>query len=279
MYEHRFAFLFLLSATAIFCGCKPGNDLKKQPEIAVANSYLNSVVKDICGDRTEVMSLVPPGMCPGHFDISPSQVNQLGECTVLLLFDFQHRIGDSLSRLKERGLKIRTVECPEGLCLPDTYLTVARNVTDAMSQDYPDKRSEYYNRLELIEKRLNDLSAGIHKQMGQSGLNDVKVVTSVHQAVFAEWLGLDVVATFAGSDTETPKSINECLQQAKDKDVRLVIANQQEGTELATALGNRLSASVVVFSNFPAGQGDTDNTSGFNSLLLENMSSLLNAGG
>ena len=279
MFKHKYFFLFLLSATVILCGCKPATDQNKQPEIAVANSYLRCVVKDVCGYQMEVMSLVPPGMCPGHFDISPSQVNQLGGCSVLLLFDFQHKIGDSLSRLKERGLKIRTVECPEGLCLPETYLTIARSVADALSKDNPAKRTEYYNRLELIKNQFDDLSAGIHKKMEQSELIGTKVVTSGHQAVFADWLGLDVVATFAGSDTETPTSINQCLRQAKDKAVRFVIANKQEGTELATALAERLNADMVVFSNFPSGRSDNDSTPGFNLLLLENISSLLNAGG
>jgi len=279
VFKYKFVFLFLLSATVIFCSCRPATDSDKQPEIAVANSYLHSVVKDVCGYQTEVMSLVPPGMCPGHFDISPSQVNQLGGCSVLLLFDFQKRIGDSLSRLKERGLKIRTVECPEGLCLPDTYLTIARSVADALSQDNPAKRAEYDSKLDLIKNRLDDLRAGIYKKMEQSGLIDAKVVTSSHQVVFADWLGLDVVATFAGSDAETPAGINQCLRQAKDKTVRFVIANKQEGTELATALAERLNANVVIFSNFPSGQSDIDNTPGFNSLLLENISSLLNTGG
>ena len=109
--KYRFVFLFLLTTTAILCGCKPATDQDKQPEIAVSNSYLSSIVKDICTEQTEVMSLAPPGMCPGHFDISPSQVNQLSGCSVLLLFDFQEKIGDALSRLKERGLKIIWIFC------------------------------------------------------------------------------------------------------------------------------------------------------------------------
>ena len=278
MFKYGFAFLFLLSVTASLCGCKQAAERDKQPEIAVSNSYLCSVVKDICAEQMEVMSLAPPGMCPGHFDISPSQVNQLGGCSILLLFDFQEKIGDALSRLKQRGLKIQTVECPEGLCLPETYLTIARSAADLLSQDNPDRKTQYEKCLEQIKNRLDELIAGIHKKMEESGLLDARVVASGHQAVFADWLGLDVVATFAGSDIETPGSINQCLQQAKDKDVRFVIANKQEGTVLAAALAERLDAEVVIFSNFPTGQSDTAGMPDFDGLLLENISNLLNAG-
>jgi hypothetical protein len=51
-----------------------------------------------------------------------------------------------------------------------------------------------------------------------------------------------------------------------------VIANRQEGTALAKALADRLNAKMVVFGNFPTGQG---NTYAFDSLLLENVSGLL----
>ncbi len=274
MLRHRLTYLLLFLTAVIPLGCKQDNSNKK-PEIAVANSYLLCVVKDLCGNQTNIISLVPPGMCPGHFDIQPSQVQQLNKCKVLLLFDFQSRIGDALSRIQERGLNIYNIEVPEGLCLPETYLAIARSVADALSQDNPSRRVEFDRRLELIENRLSVLGSEIHTKMEQSGLKNAAVLVSGHQAVFAEWLSLEVIATFSGSDIETPTGINESLRKTKGKDIKLVIANQQEGTELAAALAQRLNAKMVAFSNFPLGQGDAP---GFDSLLLENVSELFRNG-
>ena len=97
------------------------------------------------------------------------------------------------------------------------------------------------------------------------------MLVSGHQAEFAKWLGLNVVATFAGSDIEIPSGINSALMKAKDKNIKFVIANQQEGTALAEAMANRLNSTMVVFSNFPTGQGDIP---AFDSLMLENISGL-----
>jgi ABC-type Zn uptake system ZnuABC Zn-binding protein ZnuA len=266
------SYLLLLLITGITTGCKENNGTQKQPEIAVANSYLLSVVRDLCGEQTDVMSFVPPGMCPGHFDISPAQVKQLSKCKVLFLFDFQSGIGNSMSRLEERGLKIYGIEAPEGLCLPKTYLTVAKSVADALSKDNLARRAEHDRRLEVIEKRLDVLAADINVKIEQAGLKDTKVLVSGHQAEFAKWLGLSIVATFAGSDVETPSRINAALMETKDKNIKLVIANQQEGTALAKALADRLNAKTIVFSNFPAGQGGMP---ALDSLLFENISGLL----
>ncbi len=261
----------------LFCGCRQAERTENQPEIAVSNSYLLSVVKDIQPEQTNILCLNPPGMCPGHFDISPVQVNQLGKCRSLLIFDFQHRINDALVRFKERGLKIYTIECPAGLCLPQTYLSIAADAAAILSKDNPKKQSKYNQKLEAIEKRLNNLSQEIHSKMAQAELINVPVIASKHQAVFAQWLGLDVVATFVGSDIETPSGINQCLEKAKDRNVRVVIANKQEGTELASALAQRLNAKMAVFSNFPLAKYDSGDLDCFDYLLYDNINQLIGA--
>jgi len=257
------------------CGSKSSDVLRS--EIAVTNSYLQCVVRDICGDQIDVLCLTPPGMCPGHFDISPSQVNQLCNCRILLLFDFQKKIEDSLFRIKEKGLKTGVVRAMPGLCVPETYLAACRNVCNILSAQYPDRKVVYNERLKQIEKRLENLSSELLTRIDQYGLKNVKVLTSNHQAQFAKWLGLDVVAAFVGSDTETAANINQCLQTTKDSTVRFVIANKQEGTGLANAMAERLKAKVVVFSNFPGINNTQTGYEGFDGLLRENIQALLEA--
>jgi len=123
------------------CEDKPGEE--NRAEIAVTNSYLVCAVRELCGDDTEVLCLAPPGMCPGHFDISPLQVRQLCSCRMLLLFDFQKQVVGTLSRLKEKGLKTALVRETGGLCVPETYLAVCREVSDVLSSEYPEMNTRY----------------------------------------------------------------------------------------------------------------------------------------
>ncbi len=97
---------------------------------------------------------------------------------------------------------------------------------------------------------------------------------SDHQAQFARWLGLETVATFAGSEIETVSNINDCLKKAQGHDVRFVIANKQEGAALAEALADRLGAKAIVFSNFPV---PDDRGDAFDQLLRQNVQVLLEA--
>lgn len=264
-------------AGCILAGCKNTADNHEQPEIAVTNSYLQCVVKDLCDDRREVFCLAPPGMCPGHFDISPGQVSKLCRCSLLLRFDFQEGIDKSLSQMKEKGLKISSIRALPGLCVPETYLAACRDVCAILSKQYPAKANRYQQRLKLIEKRLEKLSSGLPGKIKQLGSGAPKVVASEHQAKFCNWLGLKTIATFAGSDTETASNIQKCLDKAKEHDIRFIIANKQQGTALAEALAERLGAKVVVFSNFP--DKEQSQTPCFDRLLNKNTQALIEAAG
>lgn len=271
-----FSHIFVLSVTCVLFteGCGNKTDEEHRAEIAVTNSYLGCAVLDLCGEDTEVLCLAPPGMCPGHFDISPTQVKQLCDCKMLFLFDFQKQVEGTLSRVKERGLKTALVGEPGGLCVPDTYLAICRRVSDILSSLYPEKKTQFQQRLDVIENDLKLLKQELSEKIQQAGITSAKVLASYHQDDFANWLGLEPVATFVGSDTETVAGIDHCIKKAEGQTIRFVIANQQEGSALAKALAERLGAKAVVFGNFPEMRGQT---SGYPTLLRANVDALIRA--
>ena len=215
-------------------------------------------------------------MCPGHFDISPAQVRRLRDCRALLLFDFQQSIEEKLSRLREGGLKTRLVPAPTGLCIPNSYVATCRQVGQILAGVYPGKAAQFQERLAAVERRLQTLATDLQAAVAGSGIAAAAVLTSQHQAMFAEWLGLRPVATFIGSDIETMAGVDHCLKKAAGQDIRFVIANRQEGEGLAAALAERLHAQAVVFSNFPKSCEGVD---GFDRLLRDNVGLLLGVPG
>lgn len=269
--------ILVLSAAISYTltGCKNTANDQNQPEIAVTNSYLQCVAEDLCDDQKEVFCLAPPGMCPGHFDISPGQVNKLCKCRILLRFDFQEGIDESLSQMTEKGLKINAVRALPGLCIPETYLAACQDACNILSEQYPEKANRYRQRLKLIESRLRNLSIELHEKLRRLGSGAPQVLASNHQTEFCNWLGLETIATFVGSEAETISNIQKCLEKAKEHNISFVIANKQEGASLANALAERLGARVVVFSNFP--DYEQSQTPCFDRLLKENTQALIEA--
>lgn len=264
---------FLLLAGVVMAGCDAAGSAPGC-EIAVTNSYLECAVRDLWGEEAAILCLAPPGMCPGHFDISPAQVRQLKGCRLLLRFDFQRGIEQRLGRMRQGGLDIQPVQAPGGLCVPDSYLSVCREICRILSQVYPERSGLFEARLSVVQERLTQLAAQLRESVVESGVATAAVLTSHHQAEFARWLGLDLVSTFVGSDTETVANIDHCLKKAAGREIRFVIANRQEGTALAEALAERLQARAVVFSNFPQ---RCEGRTGFDQLLQDNVRLLCRA--
>ena len=271
-----FSHIFVLSVTCVLFteGCGNKTDEEHRAEIAVTNSYLGCAVLDLCGEDTEVLCLAPPGMCPGHFDISPTQVKQLCDCKMLFLFDFQKQVEGTLSRVKERGLKTALVGEPGGLCVPDTYLAICRRVSDILSSLYPEKKTQFQQRLDVIENDLKLLKQELSEKIQQAGITSAKVWPRITRTILRTGSVWRPVATFVGSDTETVAGIDHCIKQAEGQTIRFIIANQQEGTALAKALAERLEAKAVVFGNFPEMRGQT---SGYSTLLRANVDALIRA--
>jgi zinc transport system substrate-binding protein len=257
-------------------GCRHDAQCEGTAEIAVTNSYFECVVRDLCPPGVEVLCLAAPGMCPGHFDISPAQVRQLRNCRVLLLFGFQQSLEEKLARLRDRGLQMQRVEVPAGMCIPETYLTTCRKVAEVLAGVYPENAKQFEERLAAVEQRLGTLTTNLRASVAGPSVAAAPVLVSYHQAKFTEWLGLQPIATFIGSDIETVAGIDQCLKKAAGKDIRFVIANRQEGTGLAEALAERLHAQAIVFSNIPQSCQGQD---GFDRLVRDNVGLLLGAAG
>ena len=242
-------FLIVLSLSLPACD-RPKVE-KKAPAIATTTSYLEAATTDVAGDEVRIIRLAEPGTCPGHFDIRPSQVQELRQCRVLLRFDFQKSLDGLLTSSETNGPRVAEVAISGGMCQPQTYLTACRQVAEALiSVDLLD-RTTAQKRLELIGFRLDQLSQQATNQIAQAGLRGAPVIASRHQKEFCQWLGLNVVANFRPADTASVGEIQEAIGAGKVDHVNLVIANLPEGRRTADALAERLKAKTVVFDNFP----------------------------
>lgn len=264
----RLSEIILVAAAVLFAGGCKDSSVKPKAEIAVANSYLGAVVEDLLGDEGQVFNLVPPGMCPGHFDISPSQVSTLCGCKILFVFDFQKNIEDALPRVKERGLKVYPIAPAGGLCLPETYLGVVKTVAAILASQDRTKAEALAVRVKEIDLRLQGLTLSIRQQAASAKAG---ALVSAHQKEFVNWLGLNSLAVFAGRDEATAANLAGNLSTAGKEEVRYVIANKQEGTSIAGMLARNIGAELIVFSNFPSDSDRNTDLPAFDSLLTGNV--------
>lgn len=262
----------LLAAAAALAGCRPGRQVSNRPKgVVAASSYLQSAAREFL-EAGRVASLAPPGMCPGHFDLKPSQAAAIRQAALLVRFDFQARLDEQLARLGNDRPGVVAVALPEGLAIPATYLRACRQVGRALADAGLLERSAVRKRLGQVEARLRRLDEQLRRTVGDLG--GTPVLASVHQAAFCRHLGLKVAATFPPSDTIRISQVERCLSIGRAAKVRCVVANLQEGTAAAKGLADRLGTPMVVFSNLPAMTADQRD---FDAMVRANVAALIKA--
>ncbi len=239
--------------------------------IAASSTYLAAAVRDLAGGAIRLMTLAEPGMCPGHFDLRPSQVRQTQECRMLVRFDFQQSLDARLRRADGRQPRVVAVRIDGGMCEPDSYLSACRQLAEALVDDGDLAPETCDHRLAEIAVRMKDLHGWARSRVEEAGLAGVPILASRHQEAFCRGLGLRVVATFPAVDISLPGEIDQAVQQGKTADIKLVVANLPEGRMAADALADRFDANVVVFDNFPT----SDEPGAFDEMVRRNVDHLV----
>lgn len=241
--------------------------------VAVANSFLAAAVRELVGDDVKLVALAEPGMCPGHFDLRPSQVRQVQQCQLLLRFDFQQSIDKLLERAGDHVPRIAIVKVSGGLCEPTSLVDASRQVADVLVDVGLLSRAVADQRVAATAERMKSLATWAREQVDAAQLAELRVMTSRHQEAFCRGLGLTVVATFPTADDSIASEIEDAVQQGREGQVDLIVANLPEGRQAADALADRFAAAVVVFGNFPDGKG----TDAFDRLVRDNVQLLVKA--
>lgn len=265
-----FIFLhFLISF--LLTSCSP-QKINSDPVIAVTTSYLECAARDISGDDMAIARLVPPGLCPGHFDIAPGIIKELRNSTLLLRFDFQNGIDEKVRAIAPKSLAIQSIPAPEGLCIPESYYQIIQKTYEGLCAAFPDKRTIFDENLANAQRKIRELEIECERRINESGLKGVKVIASGHQSFFCKWLGLDVTAAYSGSDSVSPSALQSLMDRESNAEVRFVISNLQEGGQMGEAIASRLGVPLVVFSNFPSLSAQERD---FYSLIRNNLNNLL----
>ena len=263
-------FVFLLMSLIPF-SCSSHNK-SKAPSIAVTTSYLECAARDIMGNDVNIVRLVPPGICPGHFDIAPGIIKELKNCKVLLRFDFQNGMDEKVRAIAPKTLTILAIPAPAGLCIPESYLQVLEISHKGLCATFPEQIVTYDDNLKNAQTLIKALEIDSKKRIRETSLDSVKVIASGHQSFFSKWLGLDVVAEYSGADSTSPLALQTLLDNKTNSEVRFVIANLQEGGQMGNAIASRLGVPLVVFSNFPSMTPDEHD---YFSLFRNNLNKLL----
>jgi len=270
----------VLLASSVLYGCTEESQAKLK--VVTSTSLISSIVERIGGDMVDVVNIIPPAQCPGHFDISPGDVQKLADAALFLMHGWQGEMfsQELIESANNPDLTVISLDIPSNpqsnWMTPAVQQEAADGVAAALSQvdvansgDYQPSADEYKNTIGIKEAEINGKLAG-------ANLSNINVICSGMQAAFLNWVGLNVVTFYGRPDSFTPQVTKELVDKGRQENVTLIIDNLQSGQDAGTGLAEELGCKRIILSNFPGG---FDNTETWEKAIDYNIDLLLEAVG
>jgi len=240
----------------------PLSCVQSSADIMTGNSLIADVTQDLADGKLEVRNLIPPGMCPGHYDVKPSDVETLANSKVLLIHNWQENM-KNITGLVEAAdnpeLIIKVIDVPDAPMVPDVQAETIDKIAQALSEIDPENSAYYRQRGELRKQAVLAKGEEIQSRLKEAKVSEAEVVCSDMQAGFVDWAGFNVVATYGRPEELSVAEVEQLVTEAKQAGVALVIDNLQSGaTGSSEAIALDIGAIQVTISNFPGGFEDTE---------------------
>jgi len=258
-------FLTLFLVVGLCCG--------QQIEIITTTSQISSIAKEIGQSNVNITVLIPPAICPGHYEVKPGDIKKLCKNGILLYHGWEGFIDDIRNAVSDSNAKLFCIDIPGNWLIPDIQIKAAEKIAQILSRFDPINRNLYSKNLDSYTKKMLAIDKKIKNLVSSYNLSGVSVISSEMQKDFLDHLGLKVIDYFGRDEELTPGKLRQIINQIKTHDVRIIVSNLQSGTATGQMLSKRTRIPYVVLSNFPGGFEDTETiekTIMLNLILLKN---------
>jgi zinc transport system substrate-binding protein len=247
-------------------------------DIVAGSSLISNVIYDVADGKLETRTLIPPGVCPGHYDVKPSDIKALANSKALFIHDYQQsfqNIKGAIKAAENPDLIITVLNVTGNWMIPAVQAEAVGKIAQALEQIDPANAMYYQERAAKRVEAILAYGNEVKSRLQAAGVDRVKVICADMQADFVEWAGFDVVATFGRPEDLSPADVAQLMTEAKQAGAALVIDNLQSGsTTLGAAMEPDIEAIPVTISNFPGG---LENTETWEKAIDKNVDLLLGA--
>jgi len=270
--------LVLSLAIGTLFGCSSDNTSKLR--VVTSTSLIAQIVERVGGSRVDVVNIIPPAQCPGHFDVKPGDIQKLADADLFFLHGWQ---GEKFSQeliasannpdLSVVTLNIQTTESQNWM-VPMVQIEAVDIITSAICQVDNENSAIYQRSATEYRDKISAKEAEINARLAQASLSSVNVMCNEQQAGFVKWVGFNIVATYGRPDSLTPQVVKELVDKGKTENVTLIIDNLQSGQDAGKGVAEELGCKRVILSNFPGG---FDNTETWEKAIDRNIELILEA--
>lgn len=252
----RLALCFVLASSFLVLSCSGSTFAEDEPIIIVCtNSALADFAVNVLGDElegsVEVEYIMPAGVCPSHFDTSPSDVVTISTADVVISLGWESWLSDLLESSGNDDaheiacLGLGEWNFPAGA---EEHIDV---IASGLSDYDPGWEDTVTSNAEDYALEIAAAYEAARLEVLSLGLNGTKVITIEWYEVFLEGLGFEVMASYGPPEGLSTADILDVTEACGDPEVALVVDNLQSTIDFGMKLASDYGKSHVVLSNFP----------------------------
>lgn len=235
----------LLVGVSIFGCARPSGRIR----VVASTTLISTIVQAIGGDRFTITTIAPAGLCPGQFDLKPSDVVAANNARLILNHGWEAWYPKLEKALVPPGPRRVTLSTDGNWMIPEKQKQAAMEIA-ALLEGLDTARADTY-RLAAERYLVEADSAAAAVRTLLNGKQLPAVIASDQQAPFLEWLGFRVVATFDRAEDFTAQELTRLARVASDSGVKLIVDNLQSGPDTGKPLAEALKVEHVTLTNFP----------------------------
>ena len=259
MRKSKYIILFV-----VLCGVSVFGENER---VVATTTLISGVLKEIGRERIEVITFVPPGMCPGHFDLKVKHLKILESSPYLFAHGYEKYVEKLRNSVKNPSFRIFYVREEKNWLRPDIHIKVAEKIEKIISSLFPENRGYYQSNLKKVINETKKIEKRIRRMLKERRLEGKKVICNEYLEDLLEYFGFVVVGTYGRKEELTSRKIVSLIEVCRKEKVFFVVDNLQAGPDAGKVFSGNVYPLHIVFSNFP---GVFEREINLNKTLIEN---------
>ncbi len=249
-----------LVIASVLSGCEPAEIA--QLKVVTSTSLMAQIVERVGGDLVDVVNIIPPAQCPGHFDVKPGDIQKLADADLFLLHGWQGEMfsQDLIATANNPDLTVVTIGVRVGentnWMAPLVQRAAVDRIVATLSEADAENSAVYQELAVEYKDSISAKEAEIEARLAEEDLAGINVMCSDQLPGFIQWVGLNIVDTYGQADL--PQAVRELVDTGREAGVTLIIDNLQSGQDAGLPIAIDIGCKRIILSNFPGGFDDTE---------------------
>ena len=261
----------LLLFTLFFAGCQ-NETREKAPvnkiQIVASDTILSGMSEALLPPNIfEVAVILPPGQCPGHYDLKLSDITRVKNADLVVSFrGMPFMQGAEIDENRYFPVDSRELNW----MVPDVYIAGLETLADKFSELFPEYAPLINERKEQSAREIAEKNTALIERIKSAGVGQKPVIASSMIREPLEWMGFHVAGEYARPESISAKEIADLVRTGKAEGAVLVADNLQSGPDAGKGISEALGIPHITLANFPL-------ENGYSATLEDNVNAVLAA--